>query len=332
MKIQEIDKDFEEIAYYLNANGFKPFASCDGVLANHKSPNDVNTAYISFLKSSRIIDLMVEFLKNKENFTISLKSEGHYTPYEYYGNMIEGCIYSIYFSNRNGEKTEYVANIIRRIAESEEVQLSDEKRKLNILDRVLEENSDSDLVFEVIFNGEYQPYMNKSGRINKLVITTKAGNERIEGNIAIQTQRDMDALANILSEKYSMDKMSDNEKTYSETEFIKSSSDRCSIYFTDEHFSRILEQIEYSKQIAHTLPTFEAREWIGSEEELFEEYSDEVRQTEDVEGENEGRNEWDLRNYGTTKEEFDRKVEEVLARRKVEKEKKRDIQEEDKQL
>ncbi len=47
------------------------------------------------------------------------------------------------------------------------------------------------------------------------------------------------------------------------------------IYFTDEHFIQILEQIQYITQIAHTLPTFESREWIGSDEELFDAYGDE---------------------------------------------------------
>lgn len=37
----------------------------------------------------------------------------------------------------------------------------------------------------------------------------------------------------------------------------------------------ILEQIQYIRQIAHTLPTFESRQWIGSDEELYEEYSEE---------------------------------------------------------
>lgn len=324
MEIQEIDKDFEEIAYYLNAHGFKPFASCDGVIANHENFNDVNTAYISFLKSPRIISLMTEFFNSKENFTISFKSEDHYSSYEYYGNIIEGSIYSLYFSNREGEKTEYVKNVIRKIVESKEEQLSEIERILNILDRVLEENSDSDLVFEVTFNGEYQPYMNKSEKINELIITTKTGNERIEGNIAIQTKRNMNFLANKLSEKYGIERISDKEKTYPITEFIVSSSDICRCYIADENFSRILEMIQFSRKIAHTLPTFECREWIGTEEELLEIYADEVRKAEDIEE----RNEWDLRNYGTTKGEFDKKVDKVLAKNKVE----RNIQKEDKQL
>ena len=50
MKISGIDKDFEDIIYYLDAKGYKPFASCDGVEANHERPKEVTDAYISFLK------------------------------------------------------------------------------------------------------------------------------------------------------------------------------------------------------------------------------------------------------------------------------------------
>lgn len=72
MKITGIDKDFEDIIYYLDKNGFKPFASCDGVEANHVNPKDVNKAYICFLKSPKIINLMAELLKDRENFNIVL--------------------------------------------------------------------------------------------------------------------------------------------------------------------------------------------------------------------------------------------------------------------
>ena len=91
------------------------------------------------------------------------------------------------------------------------------------------------------------------------------------------TERDMEVLANILSKKYNIHQMPDNADEYPETEFIMSSFDKCccSIYFTDEHFTQILEQIQYSRQIAHTLPIFESKEWIGSDEEFFDEYSDE---------------------------------------------------------
>lgn len=274
MKISGIDKDFEDIIYYLDSNGFKPFASCDGVEANHVNPNDVNYAYIAFLKSPKIINLMAEFLKDKENFNIMLNSEKNFKPYELYGNMISGINYAVHFTNKKGERTQYFKSIIRNLVEREETCIGNELEKLDMLERVLEENSNSDLSFSVSLNGQYQPHMRKKGKINELTITPKSGNGRVEGDVIIQTKRDMEALASILSEKYNITKRKDDFGEYPETEFIMSRFDKCScsIYFTDEHFNQILEQIQYIGQIAHTIPTFESKEGIGDDEEFFDEY------------------------------------------------------------
>lgn len=142
-----------------------------------------------------------------------------------------------------------------------------------MLERVLEENSDSDLSFSVSFNGEYQPHMRKIGKINELTITTKSGNERVEEDVIIHTERDMEVLANILSEKYNIKERKDDFGEYPETEFIMPRFDKCScsIYFTDEHFDQMLKQIQYIRQIAHTIPTFESKEGIYYDE-LFDEY------------------------------------------------------------
>ena len=267
MKISEIDKDFEDIIYYLDSNGFKPFASCDGVEANHPNPNDVNDAYIIFLKSPKIINLMAEFLKDKENFNIILDSERKFQPYDYYGNIISGTNYTVRFSNKEGERTQYFESIIRNLVEKGENDTENEQKKLSMLEKVLEENSDSDLSFSVSLNGEYQPFMRKEGKINELTITTKSGNEREEDDVIIHTERDMKVLANILSEKYNIKERKDDLREYPETEFIVPSFDKCScsIYFTDEHFNQILEQIQYIKQIAHTIPIFEGKEAIFDE-------------------------------------------------------------------
>ena len=277
MKISDIDKDFEYIVNYLDNNGFKPYASCDGVEANHENPKEVNYAYVAFLKSPRIISLMAEFLKNKGNFGVSLESEGHFKPIELYGNIISGATYTVNFWNKEGENTHYFEDIIRQIVERQSENSSKEIKTLELIERALEENSYSDLTFRVFLNGGYQPSMKKGGSINELRITTKSGNERTNGNFLIAQERDMDTLASILAKRYNMRKMTDDSDGYPETEFIYSSFDRCScsVYFTDEHLPQILEQIGYTAQIAHMLPTFESKEWIGSDEELKEEYDDE---------------------------------------------------------
>lgn len=112
---------------------------------------------------------------------------------------------------------------------------------LEMLERVLEENSDSDLDFSVSLNGQYQPHMGKAGNINELIITTKSGNERVEEDVIIHTEKDMEMLASILSEKYNIKERKDGLGEYPETEFIMPRFDKCScsIYFTDEHFNQI---------------------------------------------------------------------------------------------
>ena len=76
----------------------------------------------------------------------------------------------------------------------------------------------------------------------------------------------------------------------------------CSIYFTDEHFNQILEQIQYIRQIAHTIPTFEAKEGIYDGDEFFDEYDYE---------------EWDMNN-GRVEEYMPEEFEETSLRERKE--------------
>lgn len=276
MKISEIDKDFEDIIYYLDNNGYKPFASCDGVEANHKNPEDVTNAYIAFLKSPKIIDLMAIFLEDKENYTVSLNSGDNERAIKLYGNIILGPRYGVYFNNKSGENSDKFKSIIKKAVEQRQTNPSEEKRKLEILNKVLEDNSDSNLEFQVDFNTSYQPFTKKEGKINSLTIETKLGEEKIESNISIKQEVDMEVLADILSKKYQIPQKSDSiEERYLETEFVTFCTDKtsCTIYFIDEHLPQILDQIKYIKEIAHTLPTFESKEWIGSDEEYMKEYN-----------------------------------------------------------
>ena len=272
MKISGIDKDFEDIIYSLDKNGFKPFASCDGVEANHENPNDVSDAYIVFMKSPRIIELFSKFLENKETFNILLENEGHLKPYELYGNIISGTTYNVKFSNKKGENTRYFKDIIRNLINNREKTLTDNQKKLHSLEKVLEEDTSSKLFFQVSLNGNYQPYMQKKEIINELIIGTKLDDENIN-----QTMLNMYVLADILAEKYNIKQETYSSNKYPEKEFIISSSGKesCSIYFTDEHFNQILELIRYIRNIEHTIPTFEVREWLGSDEEMYGEMYDE---------------------------------------------------------
>lgn len=274
MKISEIDKDLEDLIYYLDKKGFKPFASCDGVIANHENAREVSDAYIDFLKSPRILEMMAILLGKSKDFQILIGNEDHLTPPELYGNIIEGTTYQVSFENKNGERTAEFTNIIRNIVEQKIVVPDKEQKMLAMLEKTLEDNVNPNVAFKVILNGEYQPHMCKRGRINQLYIHTVVGEERREGNIIITTERDMDMLAQLIAKQYGMVQRKENfTAEYPEDEFVMATNDRCacSVYFTDEHFLQVLEQIGYIREIAHTLPTFEGKEWIGSDEELYEE-------------------------------------------------------------
>ena len=265
MKISGIDKDFEDIIYYLDEKGFKPYASCDGVEAHHDEPDYVDDAYISFLDSSRILDLMTAFIEDEENFRVSLNSEDHYEPRELYGNMISGSTYAVYFYNKKGEKTEHFKDIIKDTLERENLTKSETKKKLEAIDKVLKDNSDTDLTFEISINTEYETNAIRLSNINRLDISSKAGKEIIDGDTSIQTERDMQALAELLSVNFNLQENNNDDINLINSRFIKPQNDKrmCSIYFKDEYLPEMLQIIKYSRSIAHTLPTIEVKEWIG---------------------------------------------------------------------
>ena len=89
MKVSGIDKEFVEIIEYLNSHGYKPWASCDGVLASHENPNDVNSAYIALLRTKKCFPLIAAFLRDPA-FSISIFNCSEDRPYYLYGNKIFG--------------------------------------------------------------------------------------------------------------------------------------------------------------------------------------------------------------------------------------------------
>ena len=140
MKISGIDEDFVDIINYLDKIGYKPFASCDGVLAHHDDPEMVDDAYISFLESPKIVELMASFLKDGK-FTITFENATRQKPYDLYGNEITGNHYSVYFSNLEGELTSYFMDIIMQTTK-ENID-KDDVAKLSKLSSILEEDRKS---------------------------------------------------------------------------------------------------------------------------------------------------------------------------------------------
>lgn len=166
MNISQIDKDFINIIDYLDKKGFKPYSSCDGVLANHIDTKSVTSA----------------------------------------------------------------------------------------LSNVLEENEDSDLSFSLSLNSEYQPYMNKEGRVNVLRVSTKEG---------AGYSRNMHSLVDILKEKFGIVKKTDSmEETFEDSEFAVSSFDGSTseIYLSNDHVKDVCKLIKSIRDIGPSLPTFEVRD------------------------------------------------------------------------
>lgn len=264
MKISGIDKDFVNIIKYLDEKGFKPFSSCDGVEDNHKDKNSVGVAYIAFLKNPQIIDLMAAFLRDRNNFLVIFSNPTHREPMELYGNMIEGNTYSVNFQNSIGETTAYFEKIIKGVVEGR-INITDtEKERLIQLDDVLENEGNSDLNFSVAFNSGYQPYMNKPGKnINVLTICSKEG--KLNGTSSLPKEgytyfRDMTVLADRLAEQYGMPKKTFSpQENFDEEEFVVCmDSSTCQVYFGDEHFDQVLEQIKFARSIGDSLPIKES--------------------------------------------------------------------------
>ncbi len=267
MNISGIDKDLVDIINYLDAKGFKPFASCDGVLANHTDSKSVTSAYIAFLKSPKIIDLMSAFLRDKNNFQVFLSSDSYVKPLELYGNILEGNRYTVSFSNEKGDVTSYLERIIKGIAEGTIAIPDGEKKNLRELSETLEDDENSDLYFEVTLNCSYQPFMQKQGKVNVMKVGTKEG---------YGYARNMSDLADILAKKYEMPKkkadIMDFNQDFSESEFVLNhcGNDMCEIYFSDERLEQMIREIRFIRGISPTLPTFEVKEPDYDEFDFYE--------------------------------------------------------------
>jgi len=175
MNIGEIDKDFVDLIHYLDEKGFRPFSSCDGVEANHTDGYLPSVAYIAFLESPRIIDLMAAFFRDKETFGVSLSNESETGQTELYGNILEGNRYIVSFPNLTGDMTSYFEKIIRGVVDEKITISGEEKRVLEQFDQVLADDKQSNLNIDISFHRSYQPYMKKEGRTNVITVTTKEG-------------------------------------------------------------------------------------------------------------------------------------------------------------
>lgn len=242
MHISNIDPDFEDIIKELDTNGFKPFASCDGVLKNHNTPSLVTNAYISFLDSSKILELM-SALKKDDYFVISMSNCSDIEPYELYGNEIFGNSYSVSFENKHGEYTEYFKKIITGV---EKGQITGIDKKLIMMRDMLNLQKDSDIYFRIEINSKCQEFMKKKDRMIKLTIDTKEG---------LEYEFDSDEISKIIANTFDIEFKNENDD-FDSSEFIVSYLGAfCEIYSND--VDKMLEIIRYVNNIEKNLVHYE---------------------------------------------------------------------------
>ncbi len=260
MKVSDIDADFVELIDELVANGFRPFASCDGVEAHHTAEDPADDAYIAFLSSPKVIELMAAFQRDSDVFSVSLGTQTSKNPLELYGNLIEGNRYSVYFYNERGQYTEYFKKIISGVIDGT-ISISDEEK--GFIERLSTELGlfkDSDLSVNFAMHTIYQPYMNKSGKTNVLTIHTKEDAISIDEKGANGEKylgiRDMTVLSKLLGQKFGLQthEMFDG-KDFADEEFVVTTGrDICEIYISDENIEKIFELMTELRNIEGSLP------------------------------------------------------------------------------
>ena len=259
MKISGIDESFVSIIDYLSENGFKTIASCDGVLAHHENVEGrakPTFAYISFLKSDRIIDVMAALLRDKDNFFIILSNDTSIEPMELYGNEMQGTQYAVHFENLQDQLSEYFERIVRGVIDGTITVSDEEKEQLIKIEKCLEQTEDSELNITFSLNGKYQPYTGKSGRTNTIIIRTKDG---------LDYERNIAQLAQMISKEFGIELIEmnygeDNTEFFKDKdEFIVAGSDKCSLEynFKDEDLPKALQILEFAKTIENSLETME---------------------------------------------------------------------------
>lgn len=173
MKISNIDEDFIDIIDYLNEKGYKPYASCDGVLEHHAKDADVLGAYINFLESEDIIKLMAAFYRDEDTFNIVMGNATHIEPFELYGNMISGNNYAVHFNNDYGQTTEYFKKIIDCVCEKKIEIKKEEIEFFKKINQVLKEDNESDLSILIDLNSQMRTRNGEIKNINQICIETK---------------------------------------------------------------------------------------------------------------------------------------------------------------
>lgn len=243
-----IDKGFIDICKYLNDNDLITWSSCDGILANHQGKEDrVIKAYISFLESPKILDLITAFYKN-DKFELNLSNLRCSEPYYYGYNLIKGNIYGIYFNNKLGQNTaefeEIAHNVCGRTSEEKQ---DNERVFLESLSKELVDDEQSLLNISVTFNQEVHTDSNIDRKDNYLQIDTKSGVSTL----------DLIPIVKDISEKYNLKIITGDDML--DGEYIKYYENMCFVHLKKEHFGYILDIIREAKKLEKILPAISVK-------------------------------------------------------------------------
>ena len=247
MEKSSIDKDFVDIVDYLDSRGFKPWSSCDGVLANHQDASTVNKAYMCFMESEKIIDLMAALYRD-EDFELTLSNNSYAKERKYAGNLIEGNNFGVYFLNLHGEKTNYFFKIIKGIAEGRIEISNEEKERIRTIVEAVRDTSGEELCITAYLNSEYDSYMEKIGKTDKIRFYTKVG---------LDISRNMKALGDELAGFLGCTNNSLERKgDFSGDIYLESNRNICELLLKGDARD-IVNIINYCKSIEKQLPQFE---------------------------------------------------------------------------
>lgn len=279
MKVSDIDADFVEVIDELVANGFRPFASCDGVEAHHTAEDPADDAYIAFLDSPKVIDLIAAFQRDSDVFSVSLGTQTSKNPIELYGNLIEGNRYSVYFYNERGQYTEYFKKIISGVIDGTIVISDEEKEFLERLSTEFGLFQELDLSVNFTMHTTYQPYMNKSGKTNVLTIHTKEDaisiDEKGSNGEKYLGIRDMTVLSKLWGQKFGLQthEMFDGKEFADEEFIVTTGRDICEIYISDENIEKIFELMTELRNVEGSLPIVKVIDPDSVDYEDIEDYS-----------------------------------------------------------
>jgi hypothetical protein len=241
MNIGEIDEDLREIIAYLNNNGFKPWASCDGVWAHHSESYRPDDGYIFFLKSEKIFDLLAAFLRDGDTFEIDMSNATESNPYVIYDNVIYGNQYGVRFPNARGENTYYISKIIKGIISGDITIGNKEKEGLQQLSDCLDflNKRKSPLNYSISFNRLDTPFSDKR-RVHLLNISPKTNDGKATFYLAVDSCLDM------ISERFGIPVKENIDGTENDSEIIEPPFN---LYFTDMDIPRLVEIIKYIHSI-----------------------------------------------------------------------------------